>query len=288
MLITVNPIVLKDRAQDKDTALRVTVPATGGRLPIVLFSHGAQYSKDDYLPLTEYWAAAGYAVIQPTHIESRTIGLPREDARVQGAWKSRALDFKLILDSLDEIERAAPVLKGRFDRKRVVAAGHSFGGQTVSLLIGGRSPDPATNEETDLSDPRVAAAVLLAPPGQMPKGFLNMNWQPMSKPALVIVGEQDIIKGFNDSWEAHADPYYKGPGGEKCLANLTGMKHYLGGTLGTNRTEEQTPSPEALQLIQRMTLAFFNTWARGAKDWPTMREEMLKTRPAALSLFECK
>jgi len=60
--------------------LRLTAPATGGNLPIVLLSHGfgpSNYlpSKDGYAPLTQFWAERGLAVIQPTHASSRVGGL---------------------------------------------------------------------------------------------------------------------------------------------------------------------------------------------------------------------
>ena len=283
-VVTVNPVVLKDATQGKDILLRVTAPLTGKRLPIILFSHGAQYSKDDYLPLTEFWASHGYVVIQPTHIESLSLGLPRNDARIQDAWKTRVLDLRKALDSLDEIERQAPVLKGRMDRQRVLAAGHSFGGHTTAVLIGARTPEMP---EKDLSDPRVIAGVMLAPPGLAP-GFRNVAWKADARPALIIAGMDDIIPGFNDDWKAHAQYYYERNGGPQCLAAMTGMKHYLGGILGTNRTEEKAPSAESLAQIQRLSLAFFDAYAKGSKDWEAARGELLASRPAIVGLFECK
>lgn len=283
-IITVNPVVLKDAAQGKETLLRVTAPLQGKRLPIILFSHGAQYSKDDYLPLTEFWASHGYVVIQPTHIESLALGLPRDDPRIKDAWKSRVLDLRKVLDSLDEIEKQAPVLRGRMDRKRVLAAGHSFGGHTTAVLIGARTPDMP---DSDLSDPRVLAGLMLAPPGLRP-GFLNVAWKPDARPALSIVGMDDIIPGFNDNWQAHAQYYYERQGGPQCLASLTGMKHYLGGTLGTNRTEEKTPNADAMVQIRRLSLAFLDAYAKGSKNWDSVRGELLASRPPIVSVFECK
>jgi dienelactone hydrolase len=283
-IVTVNPVVLKDAAQGKEILLRVTAPLKGRNLPILLFSHGAQYSKDDYLPLTEFWASHGYVVIQPTHIESLALGLPRNDPRIQDAWKTRVLDLRKALDSLAEIEKQAPVLKGRMDRKRVLAAGHSFGGHTTAVLIGAKTPEMP---EKDLSDPRVMAGVMLAPPGLAP-GFRQIAWQSDARPALNIVGMDDIIPGFNDDWRAHAQYYYERQGGPQCLAALTGMKHYLGGTLGTNRTEEKTPSADSMAQIKRLSLAFLDYYAKGSKEWETVRTGLLTSRPPVIGVFECK
>lgn len=283
-IVTVNPVLLKDPAQGKEIQLRVTAPRDGKRLPIILFSHGAQYSKDDYLPLTEFWASHGYVVIQPTHIESLSLGLPRNDPRIADAWKTRVLDLRRALDSLDEIEKQAPMLKGRMDRKRVLAAGHSFGGHTTAVLIGAKTPEMP---EKDLSDPRVIAGVMLAPPGLAP-GFRQITWQADARPALNIVGMDDIIPGFNDDWQAHAQYYYERQGGPQCLAAMTGMKHYLGGTLGTNRTEEKTPSADSMAQVKRLSLAFLDYYAKGSKDWETVRTELLASRPPVIGLFECK
>ncbi len=282
-IITVNPIVLKDAAQKKDVILRVIVPAAGGRVPVILFSHGMKYSKDDYLPLTEFWAAHGYAVIAPTFDDSTSLGIPGGDDRQKFAWRSRLLDMHKVLDSLDEIERASPILKGRFDSKKIIAAGHSFGGHTTATLVNGTMPD----ENTDLTDKRVLAAAPLAPPGYA-KGFRNVAWPDKIKPMLVIVGDQDVTPGLADTWQEHADYYMKGPNGQ-CLAVMAGMKHYLGGILGTNRTEDRQPLNAAvLSEVQRMTLAFFDTQAKGSKSWPQLRDELLKTRPASVAQFECK
>jgi len=115
-----------------------------------------------------------------------------------------------------------------------------------------------------------------------------VSWTKMIKPALVIVGDRDESVIQKVSWEVHADPYKNAPAGNACLGVLAGMKHYLGGTLGTNRTEEQTPSPEALAEIQRTSLAFFNTWSKGSKEWPEARTALLAKAPAVYRSFECK
>ncbi len=282
-LLTVNPIVLQDKSQNKEVIIRVTAPMTGTKLPLILFAHGAAYSKDDYLTLPEFWAAHGYVVVQPTFIDSETFNLPPKDPRRETAWRSRVLDMRHVLDSLDEIEKRVPTLRGRIDRTKVVAAGHSFGGHTVAALVGGRMPDT----KADLHDPRVMAGIMMAPPPYGP-GFRNLEWAADSKPALIIVGNQDVSPGFADKWEAHADYYYKTDVGNRCLAVMNGMKHYLGGILGTHRTEDETPNPASVAEIERMTLAFLDTQTQGANAWPTMARELSTTRPAVIAQFACK
>jgi hypothetical protein len=70
---------------------------------------------------------------------------------------------------------------------------------------------------------------------------------------------------------------------------MAGMKHYLGGILGTNRTEEgQPPNPDALAEIRKMSLAFFDTQTKGSNAWPALRDQLLKNHPASIAQFECK
>ncbi|MSO73160.1 MAG: alpha/beta fold hydrolase [Rhodospirillaceae bacterium] len=286
-VISYNPVLLPDSAQGKNLALRISVSARGGHLPIVIFSHGAQYLKDDYIPLTEFWAANGFVVIQPTHIESRSLALPKDDPRLAAVWRSRAEDLRHIIDSLDQVARLVPELKGRMDKDRIYAAGHSFGGHTTSLLLGARVNEPG--QGGTLLDRRVKGGILMAPPG-LAKGFLNVSWDHIDAPMLVIAGNQDLTAGVNDAWEYHADPYFKSPGSGKavkCLAVLDGMSHYLGGILGTNHTEERHPEPESVKAIQQITLAFFNEKFDKHEEG-VFSAYVAGKRPKILSQVECK
>jgi pimeloyl-ACP methyl ester carboxylesterase len=81
-------------------------------------------------------------------------------------WRVRVEDLKRILDRLDLIEASVPGLPGRLDRTRIAAAGHSWGGQTASMLLGARVLDFDGKPGEDMSDPRVTAGVLLATTGE--------------------------------------------------------------------------------------------------------------------------
>jgi predicted dienelactone hydrolase len=159
--IAVRPVVLPALDRGADLQVRVTAPLAGTDLPIVLFSHGFGFSMDAYGPLVDFWAAHGFAVIQPTHLDSVTLGLAPDDPRGPRIWRYRIEDLVRILDELDTVVAAVPGLSGRVDVSRVAATGHSFGATTASALLGARVRSPAGDPAEDFTDPRISAGVLL-------------------------------------------------------------------------------------------------------------------------------
>ncbi len=77
-VLSVGPVVLPAPGRPVDLQIRVSAPmapATGDSLPVLLLSHGQGYSNhlsslNGYAPLANFWAAHGFAVIQPTHLSS--------------------------------------------------------------------------------------------------------------------------------------------------------------------------------------------------------------------------
>ena len=170
--VSINPVTLPAPGRGLPLEMRITAPIAGRDLPILLLSHGhgpSLYlpSKDGYGPLASFYAAHGFAVIQPTHVNSKVAGLSPDAPGGPLFWRSRVEDMMRILDGLDAIEASAPAIAGRLDRSRVVAVGHSLGGQTVGMLLGARLTDPKDEAATDVSliEPRITAGVLLAAPG---------------------------------------------------------------------------------------------------------------------------
>ena len=107
----VKPLKLSAPGRGEDLRVRVSAPDTGNELPIIVFSHGSGSSLEGYGPLADFWAAHGFVVIQPTHLDSRTVGLPHDDPRTQRIWRFRVEDMKCILDQLDLLEDAVPGLR---------------------------------------------------------------------------------------------------------------------------------------------------------------------------------
>ena len=271
--ISVSPIVFSVPGRQTELQLKVSVPISGSELPIILLSHGHGQSiylssLRGYNPLAEFYAEHGFAVIQPTHQDSKALGLDPNGPEGPLFWRSRAQDLHFILDHLAEIEAAFPGLSGRLDRNRVVAVGHSLGGHTVGMLGGMRVTDPVDGKEWNLSDPRVKAGVLLAPPGtgtdlaafasEHYPVLRNNSFAEMTTPALVVAGDQDQSDMFSARKDWRADAYTFSPG-PKTLLTMFGAKHALGGVSGYDVAESQDEDPERLGVVQRLTWAYLRS-----------------------------
>jgi len=280
-IVSVKPIVLPAPGRGEDLRVRVSAPTAGHELPIIVLSHGFGSSMDGYGPLADFWAAHGFVVIQPTHLDSRTLGLPPDDPRTPRIWRFRVEDMKRVLDRLELLEASVPGLGGRLDRSRVAAAGHSFGGQTAGSLLGLRVLDAEGKKGEDLSDPRIKAGVLLATAGQGGADltpfaaehfpFMNPSFADMTTPALVVAGDQDDSPLSVRGPDWCTDPYFLSPG-RKSLLTVFGAEHSLGGIPGHEAKETTDENPERVALIQRLTLAYLRS-ALGLEDagWTAAR-----------------
>lgn len=267
-IVSIKPVVLPAPNRGDDLHVRVSAPAIGRDLPIVVFSHGFGWSMDGYAPLVDFWAAHGFVVMQPTHLDSRTLNLPPDDPRTPLIWRFRVEDLTRILDELDRIEASVPGLSGRLDRGRIAVAGHSWGAQTASTLLGARVLDRDGGPGEDLSEPRISAGVLLAITGvggddltpfaaeHFP--FMSPGFADMVTPALVIAGDHDDSPLSVRGPDWFTDAYHLSPGA-KSLLTLFGAEHSLGGIPGYAVTETTDESPERVALIQRLTTAYLRS-----------------------------
>ncbi|MGG3308710.1 chlorophyllase [Paenibacillus lautus] len=280
-VISVKPVVLPAPGRGEDLQVRVSAPTIGSELPIIVFSHGYGWSLDGYGPLADFWAAHGFVVIQPTHLDSRTLNLPPDDPRTPRIWRFRVEDMKRILDQLDLIEASVSGLSGRLDRSRIAAAGHSWGGQTVSMLLGARVLDAQGRPGEDMSDSRIKAGVLLATTGRGGADlspfaaehfpFMNPSFADMSTPTLVVAGDHDQSQLSTRGPDWFTDPYFLSSG-SKSLLTLFGAEHSLGGIPGYSVAETTDESPERVALIQQLTLAYLrNALDLDDSSWPAAR-----------------
>ncbi len=158
-IVAVKPIPVPVPAPGRsvDLQVKVTAPLTGRNLPVIVFSHGNAWSMDGYEPLVDRWAAAGFVVVQPTHLDSRRNGIGWDDPRFATIWRVRIADLHAVLDGLGGILAQAPGLADRADLDRVAVVGHSWGAQTVGTLLGARVLDadgtPGRTSRTPRSRP---------------------------------------------------------------------------------------------------------------------------------------
>ena len=294
-VFSVSPVALPAPGRAVDLQVRISAPVTGSDLPIILLSHGLGFSNhlsslNGYAPLANVWAAHGFTVIQPTHLDSKTLSHNRAvnpgGPDTPQHWRTRAEDMKRILDQLDVIEAAVPQLAGRLDPERVGVAGHSMGGHTASLLLGTRLTDPHDETVVNLADHRIKAGVLLASTGRGGDAltpfaaehfpFLtNTDFSAMATPALVVIGDKDdsaFLTVAGPDW--HADPYHLAPG-PKSLLTLYGAEHGLGGISGYDVAETTDEDPDRVATIAQLTSAYLRSQLYpGDPAWQTARDAL--------------
>jgi acetyl esterase/lipase len=273
-IVAVSPVTLSgsiDRIVDLE--LKVTAATTGDQLPIILYSHGGGLANylTSYLgagPIVDFWASHGFVVIQPTHLTSKSLQLGPSTPGFPLFWESRISDMKQILDQLDLIEDAVPEIQGRLDRSRIAVAGHSFGGQTASMLLGADFIDD-DGTKIFVPDARVKAGVLMATTGAAGDHlteastrfapFRTAGFADMATPTLVVIGDKDFTWELSSKGaEYHADPYTFAPG-PKSLLTLVGGEHLLGGTTGYDAAGTADENPERVAVIQRLSLAYLQS-----------------------------
>jgi predicted dienelactone hydrolase len=265
---SVRPVVLPAPGRGADLHVRVTAPTTGSDLPIVVFSHGFGELMDGYAPLAEFWAAHGFAVLQPTHLDSQTLGIAPEDPRTPVIWRFRIEDLTRVLDELDLIEASVPSLAGRLNHDRIAVAGHSWGATTASALVGARIVDEDGNVGKDMSDPRVVAGVLIAVAGAGGDdltafaaehfSFMNPNFAQMTTAALVVAGDEDKSPLSTRGPDWWTDAFTLSPA-SKSLLTLFGAEHTMGGIAGYSTHETTDWSLERIALIQQVTTAYLHS-----------------------------
>jgi predicted dienelactone hydrolase len=246
----VERLVLTDDARGKRLELRIQYPAAlaapvgrkaskaskASPLPLIIFSHGAGGSKDGAVTLTRHWAAHGYITIQPTHDDcvalrrahgERYTILDAVKTALQDptAWVNRPRDISHILDSLDNIEKRLPALRGRIDRERIGMAGHSFGAMTTAYLSGASVTLPGSSEPKTLGDERINAFLALSPQGPGRMGFTGESWSAIQRPFMIVTGSKDNggRKEYTPRWRL--TPFEKFPPGDKYAVWVEGANH---------------------------------------------------------------
>jgi predicted dienelactone hydrolase len=228
---------LHDAKRNKDLPIRIVVPKSGGPFPVIVFSHGAGGSGQNYFGLTGFWASHGYVVIQPTHNDSVALRREQGEPLPSGPrelveeylfnyqdWIDRVRDVTLVMDSLVELEKRLPELKGKLDQKRIGVGGHSYGAFTTQMIGGVTLDIPGQPKAQSFGDARPLALLLLSPQGKSANGLTENSWKTMTRPMMTMSGSNDSgVMGQLANWRR--DPFTYSPAGDKYLVWIEGAFH---------------------------------------------------------------
>ena len=215
------------------TPTQARVPAPDGRaIPIsiwtapdergvVVFSHGYNGSPTAYQQLLSAWAAHGFTVIAPLHVDSlRHPEQAKYDNRA--AFSTRLLDLGV----------ARALARHAHPGKPLIVAGHSFG-SLMSLIEGG-----AVTVAGPMGDPAVKGVIAFSSAGNIPNVVTPDTYRTLDGPLLMITGDRDLVPGFADDWRDHRAAFDASPAGDKTLLIFSGADHQLPGTADGERFDQ--------------------------------------------------
>jgi dienelactone hydrolase len=189
----------------------------GRRRGVIAFSHGALSAPWKYENLLGPWAAAGYEILAPLHVDSSDHPRTKEFVGF-ASWKARIEDMRTVSQAISA--------------RQFVAAGHSYGGLTALTMGGAQAmmPEGVTGTQRES---RVTAVVAFSPSGITPPLIDAAGYAKLAVPALLQTGDRDVPPGSGvDGWRAHLAAYdAAAAGGDRYALVLDGVDHYFGGLI---------------------------------------------------------
>ena len=170
-----------------------------GKYPLLLFSHGSGGHRFNQYYLAEFLSAHGYIILSVQHPGNNT--WDNKDAGTPRNLRNRPKDISFVLDRA----LAESGLAEHVDSARIGAAGHSMGGYTALVLMGAVPHVGGKPFDTTLSDPRIHAAVLMAP--GVPELFDKAAMAELHGPVLLVLsGSDEILHGREQAYRDYLPP----------------------------------------------------------------------------------
>jgi dienelactone hydrolase len=186
-------------------------------------------------------------------------------AAQEGEAIHRARDLSFALDRLLDGPHGAQV-----DRKRIVAAGHSYGANTAMLAAGARVV--RGGQPLALHDPRLRAVVLLSAPPFYGETDLASVLGAVAVPSLHVTTTDDVIRipGYESPASDRIGVFDAIGGPRKALAVFAGGSH----SVFTDRSMAggATLNPQIKAATKELSLAFMKSVFDGdeglLRAWP--------------------
>jgi predicted dienelactone hydrolase len=175
------------------------IDMTGAPYPVVVHSHGFLDSRGGEANFTRHLASRGYIVAAPDYPLSN--GAAPGGPTVADVHNQPG-DWSFVLDHV------LAELAGAADPERIGASGLSLGGMTTLLVT----------YHTDLRDPRIDAALPMAPPGCF---FTERFYSTTDTPLLLLHGDGDQIVPYRKN----ARKAYRGAQPPRFLVKLRDGSH---------------------------------------------------------------
>lgn len=241
-----------------------------GKFPLILFSHGNGGIRQQSTFLCDYLASHGYVVMSPDHTGNSAVTVvdgklvTNKPALRNASAEDRPKDLSFLIDSMTRMHKGEDSrFAGKILLDQIGAAGHSFGGFTVGMLIN--------------SEPRVKAIVALSPVFGKRENF--------TAPVMVILGTEDSTIGVKGNENART--FYeqsKGPrylveildGGHFTFSDMFQIKPEFGDGIGKGTRITRPGEPieylgmkESYEIINAYTTAFFGVYVKGEPGFKT-------------------
>ena len=241
---------LHDNDRNKDVRITIEYPTRSGNNPLIVFSPGYGGDNNAYVGLSSYWASQGYIVIRVAHADAGKIAnADIWTTLTQTDHRNRVRDITFVLDSLDLLEQRYEELKGKIDRTKIVAAGHSYGAYTAMLLGGMRIyPGPV-----GYADPRIKAVIAMSPQGPSEtRGLTKESWSEMKVPVLFMTGTRDQGIADIETPEWRRQAFDNAAAGDKWLVVIEHARHatFVGryDAFIAAQARESEPTPERVKI----------------------------------------
>jgi len=205
-----------------------------GPFPLIVFGHGFAVTPATYFRLLRAWAQAGYVVAAPV--------FPLENAHAPGGPDESDLvnqprDMSVVISGMLAASAATHgLLHGMIASGRIAVSGQSDGGETALAVAYDRF----------YRDPRVRAAVILSG-AQLPGGGALLPGPPL----LATQGTADTVNA---------------PGNTYAFFAVARRPKYLLQLIGARHLPPYTVEQPQLTIVERVTIAFLDSYLRGARD----------------------